>query len=106
VHHFFRRVLEGRPASPSRLDRPKRILNQQYSWRHRLPEIGNWYFERVGHETDRYQPFVLLANYVVEQLGGNGECDLTFCCNDPTFVEGSPAKRKPDMAGVRSKSVF
>jgi hypothetical protein len=34
------------------------------------------------------------------------EIDLTFYRDDPTFVEGSAAKRKPDVAGVRTKSVF
>jgi len=63
------------------------------------------YREPVSHETGRYQPFVELANFVIDALGQNSHSNLTFCRNDPVIVRGSSGERKPDVAGVCWKSI-
>jgi len=56
------------------------------------------YRQPVAHEADRYQPFVELANHVVEEF--NAQVSFTFCRNDPTIVKGSDGERKPDVVGM------
>jgi hypothetical protein len=63
------------------------------------------YRQPVSRETDRYHPFVDLANHVVEELGQNAHVKFTFCRNDPTIVKGSDEERKPDVVGVRRKGL-
>ena len=58
----------------------------------------------MSHEVDRYHPFVDLADHV-GQFGLNTQVRFTFCCNDPTIVRGSDGERKPDVVGVRWKSL-
>jgi hypothetical protein len=59
------------------------------------------YCQPVEHETHRYPPFIVLANYVLEKLDQNSESSLSFCRNDPIYVKGSSGQRKPDVVGVR-----
>ena len=62
------------------------------------------YCEHTRHETHRYQPFVELVNDAMAALRKTIKVpgDLLFCRNDPTFVAGSYAERKPDVVGVRA----
>ncbi|KAJ7650274.1 hypothetical protein FB45DRAFT_1017669 [Roridomyces roridus] len=55
-----------------------------------------------GDESRMYQPFVELANECLDKLGIR---DRRFCRNDPTFVSGSFAKRKPDAAVVSTEAI-
>ena len=63
------------------------------------------YCELVSHETHRYPPFIILANYVVNKLAHNSESNLSFCRNDPIYVKGSSGQRKPDVVGVCWRSL-
>jgi hypothetical protein len=65
------------------------------------------YCERVegrAAETHRYQPFTELANDAMAALRKKiprfNRNRLVFCRNDPTFIAGSHAERKPDVVGV------
>lgn len=68
-------------------------------------KIVSNYREPVTHETSRYPPFIVLANYVLDQLDHNPDSNICFCRNDPVLVGGSRAERKPDVAGVRYQSL-
>ena len=58
-----------------------------------------------GHETRSYQPFASLANAIMghhatlKLLGGKPK--LQFCRQDPKYLRGSIAQRKPDVVLVR-----
>ncbi|KAJ6529869.1 hypothetical protein DFH09DRAFT_153470 [Mycena vulgaris] len=54
----------------------------------------NW-FDSYQRETDLYGPFVELANYCIGK-----QAKIQFCRNDPTFVLGSEADRKPDVLNI------
>jgi hypothetical protein len=63
------------------------------------------YCEPMAHETHRYSPFIVLANYVVDKVAHNSESNLSFCRNDPIYVKGSSGQRKPDVVGVSWRSL-
>jgi hypothetical protein len=63
------------------------------------------YRERVSQETDRYPPFIELANHVIDQLHSPNPKSKKFCRNDPVTVKGSHAERKPDVVVVFNKSL-
>jgi hypothetical protein len=58
-------------------------------------------------ETHRYQPFTELANAAMTALRGTAGTHeiFVFCRNDPTYVAGSHAERKPDVVGVWEKAL-
>ena len=57
------------------------------------------YCQPVGCETHHYPPFIILTNYVIDQLVHHSESNLSFCCNDPIYVKGSSGQQKPDVVG-------
>ena len=64
------------------------------------------YAQPIGHETERYHPFVTLVNHIIAKLrkinraSTPSEFEVTFCRSDPTVVRGSHASRRPDIAVV------
>ncbi|THG96597.1 hypothetical protein EW026_g5264 [Hermanssonia centrifuga] len=81
-------------------------------------QMGMNKFIVATEETERYQPFVDIANRILElgkvQLSGEGAYpldDITIVRNDPTYLNrisehsGLGAKRKPDLLAVRGKKV-
>lgn len=60
------------------------------------------YAELIVNETDRYAPFVELINHAIYELqkGSESNFPIKFCRNDPVYVHGSKANRKPDVLGV------
>jgi hypothetical protein len=61
------------------------------------------YREPVDQETDRYSPFIELANHIIGQLNINPNSRIRFCRNDPVNIKGSRAK--PHVAAVLNKSL-
>lgn len=93
----------------------------------KFEELLDSYRQQMLDETERYQPFVKLCNYVFDELKlsnqhdadgkmkgkgkGKGkrrqreeppkeDSDLCFCRNDPIHILGSHAGRKPDCIGT------
>ena len=61
------------------------------------------YAQPITHESERYHPFVTLANHVLGGLRkalGAVTSFVTLCRNDPMYIRGSDADRKPDNAIV------
>jgi hypothetical protein len=71
----------------------------------RFQTLLSKYRKPVDQETDRYSPFIELANHVIDQLNINPDSRTRFCRNDPVTIGGSPAKRKPDVVVVLNKSL-
>jgi hypothetical protein len=63
------------------------------------------YREPVTHKTSRYPPFIILVNHILDQLHDNPDSNICFCHNDPVLVGDSCAERKPDVVGVRNRSL-
>jgi hypothetical protein len=76
------------------------IVRDQY-----FEKMVSQYREPVTHETSRYPPFIKLANHVINRLNANTDSRICLCRNDPVIVAGSHAARKPDVVGVRYKSL-
>ena len=76
------------------------IVRDQY-----FEKMVSKYREPVTHETSRYPPFIELANHVISRLKTNPDSRICLCRNDPVIVAGSHAHRKPDVVGVRYKSL-
>ena len=75
----------------------------------RFKTLLSKYREPTYLETDRYSPFIELANHVIDQLNINPNLDshskIQFCRNDPVPIRGSHASRKPDVVVVLNKSL-
>lgn len=89
-------INEFKPLSSYRQNRYEKALDR--------------YLQTVN-ETDRYAPFCELANEILLDAYGfyTAKVDkkaiiMQLCRNDPQIVQGSPAKRKPDVATVTTKA--
>src|ERR1700722_1455245 len=49
------------------------------------------YHDTTGHETNLYNPFVRLANQIVDIV--TNTLEVVFCRDDPVFVKGSAGRR-------------
>jgi hypothetical protein len=76
------------------------IVHDQY-----FEKMVSKYREPVTHETSRYPSFIELANHAISRLNTNPDSRICLCRNDPVIVAGSHAARKPDVVGVRHKSL-
>jgi hypothetical protein len=71
----------------------------------KFQELLSNYCLPVDVETDRYHPFVRLANYIVDKLQirpshQDEGLSIAFCRNDSVPVRGSFGERKPDVVVV------
>ena len=75
----------------------------------RFKTLLSKYREPIYQETDRYFPFVELANHVIDQLNIDPDLDpnsrIRFCRNDPVTIRGSHAIKKPEVIVVLNKSL-
>ena len=76
---------------------------KEISKEHKFRDLWKKYGQEVSREEDRYHPFVNLANHVLSLNGSSRE--ISFVRNDPTFLWGSHAKRKPDVLVVSRETV-
>ena len=96
-------------AFPTSLDR-YRIVLDQIAQQTDLQDLLNAFCQPVDRETHRYYPFTKLVNAAVSnlkhKLGAKIELnDLVFCRNDPVYIVGSYAHRKPDVVGVANGAI-
>jgi hypothetical protein len=63
----------------------------------RFKDLLEDYCHKVSHESDRYNPFTKFANHILDRTG---HTTLVFVRNDPTYVWGSHAQRKPDVFSI------
>ena len=75
----------------------------------RFQTLLSKYREPAYQGTDRYSPFIELANHVIDQLSASSDLDpnssIQFCRNDPATIQGSRGIRKPDVVVVLKKSL-
>ncbi|KAF9509382.1 hypothetical protein BS47DRAFT_1487962 [Hydnum rufescens UP504] len=64
-------------------------------------ELLKEFYSQAGPETTRYQPSANLANHFLNSRKASA---LTFCRNDPRFIQGPVAERKLDVVLVSTKS--
>lgn len=74
----------------------------------KFTELLKQYPKSTRHETQRYHPFNVLANYIFDELAAKApllkEEPVVFCRNDHIPIKGSHAKRIPDCVVVSKKA--
>jgi hypothetical protein len=97
LEHFLNIPITSPAWLSENLSTINKILEQDILYLQLVQE----YARKISVEMDRYQPFVKLANHAISQIRGNkSESNIVFCRNDPAYIQGSAADRKPDTVIV------